>query len=89
MICCVVSAASCAQFPELDNRMTPELANMSPPELVPLGPLIAQAGASNAGAGTAVEDMEPRLSALRARAARLRGPVIPAPVRSRMLRGVR
>ncbi len=82
-------AAGCAQFPELDQRITPELANAQPPDLVPLAPLIAQADAAQAGAATAQADLDPRLAALRDRAARLRGPVIPPSIRARMLRGVR
>jgi len=89
LLLCVLSAAGCTQFPELDQRITPELANAPAPDLVPLAPLIARAESSSGAAASALADVEPRLAALRARAARLRGPVIPAADRNRMLRRVR
>ena len=82
-------AGACAQFPELDQRITPELADAAPPDLIPLAPLIARAEASQAGAAVVETDLDPRLAALRARADRLRGPVIPPRLRAQMLRGVR
>jgi hypothetical protein len=80
---------ACTEFPELDGTIAPERANAPYPELVPLAPLLAQANTSSGAAELANTDIEPRLANLRARAARLRGPVIPSATRSRMLRGVR
>ena len=80
---------ACTEFPELDATVSPEQSNAPFPELVPLAPLLAQANASSSAAELVNTDIEPRLANLRARAVRLRGPVIPAAVRARMLRGVR
>ncbi|AKS46793.1 hypothetical protein SAMN05444287_1916 [Octadecabacter temperatus] len=80
---------SCTEFPELDSTVSSEVANAPYPELVPLAPLLAQANTSTGAAEIANTNIDSRLSNLRARAARLRGPVIPAAIRARMLRGVR
>lgn len=82
-------ASACTQFPELDRAIGADVANAPPPALVPLAPLIAQANAADRGAAEVQTALSPRLSSLRNRAARLRGPVIPQPVRNRMLRGIR
>lgn len=84
-----LALAACVEFPALDGTVAPENANAPFPALVPLDPLIAQAGMTDNRAATEQADMTPRLTNLRARAARLRGPVIPAPIRNRMLRGIR
>lgn len=81
--------SSCAEFPELDQRISPELAAAPVPELVPLAPLIARANAAPRITAATTAGLSGRVAALAARAARLRGPVIAAPVRTRMLRGVR
>ena len=80
---------ACTEFPQLDATVSPQQANAPFPEFVPLAPILAQANASSGAAELANTDIEPRLANLRARAARLRGPVIPAAIRARMLRGVR
>ena len=80
---------ACTEFPELDATVSPEQANAPYPDLVPLAPLLAQANTSNGTAELANTNLDQRLSNLRARASRLRGPVISAAVRARMLRGVR
>jgi hypothetical protein len=85
----LIALAACAEFPALDDTVPPAQARSDFPDLVPLAPLIAQAGAATSTAATAASDLSPRLAGLNARAARLRGPVIPAPVRTRMLRGIR
>ncbi|SMX33249.1 hypothetical protein [Octadecabacter ascidiaceicola] len=89
LLAMLAALPSCSGFPELDGTVTPEQANAPFPELVPLAPLLAQANTSTGGTEAAITDLEPRLANLRARAARLRGPVIPAAIRTRMLRGVR
>ncbi|WP_375280779.1 hypothetical protein, partial [Pseudooctadecabacter sp.] len=84
-----VVLVACTEFPELDQRITPELAAAPVPDLVPIAPLIAQANAAARVTEASASTLSGRIAALNARAARLRGPVIPAPVRTRMLRGVR
>ncbi|SLN40249.1 hypothetical protein [Pseudooctadecabacter jejudonensis] len=88
-----VALSACAEFPELDQRISPQLAAAPVPDLIPLAPLIAQAGADGAaGAATAettARSLSGRVAALNARAARLRGPVLPPATRARLLRGVR
>ena len=82
----VLSFSACTQFPELDATQTPGVANAPYPRLLPLDGLLT------ASAGTAtpavVAGIEGRVAALRARAARLGGPVVPASVKARMRRGV-
>ncbi len=85
----VLSLAACAEFPELDGTISPAQQNGDFPALVPLAPLLARADASNSGAAQVETALSPRIANLRTRAARLRGPVIPPAVRTRMLRGVR
>lgn len=84
-----VLLAACTEFPALEGTIDPSLANAPYPSLVPLGPVLAQAGASDRGAALVEQALSPRLTNLRARADGLRGPVIPAAARARMLRGVR
>lgn len=81
--------AACTEFPALEGTLPPSHIGAAPPQLIPLSALLAQAAAYDHGGATAETDLAPRLSNLRARAARLRGPVISPPARSRMLRGVR
>ena len=85
----LITIAACTEFPALDGTIPPRDANAPFPALVPLAPLVAQANAADRGAADVETALTPRLAALRARAARLRGPVIPPAVRARMVRGVR
>jgi len=89
LVTLLAALPACTEFPELDATVSPEAANAPHPDLVPLGPLLAQANTSTGAAEHANTNIEPRLANLRTRAARLRGPVIPAALRARMLRGVR
>ncbi|WP_281983330.1 hypothetical protein [Thalassorhabdomicrobium marinisediminis] len=84
-----LTLAACAEFPALEGRVSPAVANAPPPELVPLGPLLARADAAERGAATVPAALSGRIAALRARADRLRGPVIPPATRARMQRGIR
>jgi hypothetical protein len=62
-----------------------------PPDLLPLAPLLAAAGAQETGARTSPQvaaTLEARAETLRARAAGLRGDVVPAPLRDRLEAGV-
>ncbi len=85
----LASLPACAEFPALDGVVPPAQINAGYPDLVPLVPVLAQAAASDSGAANVAADITPRLAGLRARAARLRGPVIAPAIRARMLRGVR
>lgn len=89
---CLFVLTACTEFPALEGTIAPAQANAPYPDLVPLAPLIAQANAGSAAqdsAQNAQAALDPRLAALRARAARLRGPVIPPAQAARMRRGVR
>ncbi len=89
-LCLIALLGACAEFPALDGTVAPEVTAGEYPALVPLDPLLARAGApDNSRAAGAEAALAPRIAALRARAARLRGPVIPAPIRARMVQGVR
>ncbi len=84
----VISALSgCAAFPLLDTRIDPAAAAAPYPALIPLGPLLTQAGTGGV-APLASAGLSGRLSALAARAAALRGPVIDSATRARMQEGV-
>ena len=80
---------ACAEFPELDSRISPELANAPVPALLPLAPIVARADAAPRITPVTAQNIASRINTLNARAARLRGPVIASPIRTRMLRGVR
>lgn len=77
---------ACAQFPELDSTQTPGVAEAPYPRLVPIETLLAS------DTPRATPDMRAgllgRAEALRARAARLNGPVVDADTRTRMQGGV-
>ncbi|QFS82641.1 hypothetical protein FIU97_07465 [Roseivivax sp. THAF40] len=81
-----LAVTGCTQFPELDATATPGVADAPYPDLLPLGLLLGDAPMR------ATPDMSAnvvsRAEALRARAARLQGPVIDAGTRRRMARGV-
>lgn len=94
VICALTLAGltGCTQFPELDGTVSPAVANAPPPELVPLAPLLAQANSGQTTANSAEaaqQALTSRLASLRARADRLRGPVLPAATRARMIRAMR
>ncbi|MGR3271621.1 hypothetical protein [Thalassococcus profundi] len=79
--------SACAEFPELDATATPGVATAAYPQLLPLETLL------DGPAPRATPDLragvEGRAASLRARAARLRGPVIDAATAARIERGVR
>jgi len=84
-----VTLAACAEFPALDGTVSPDVAANGFPDLVPIAPLVAQANAATSTAPATPANLSSRVAALNARAARLRGPVIPAPARGRLLRAIR
>ncbi len=90
MLFVVVSAtlAGCAEFPALDQTITPALEQADYPALVPLGPLLAETAAPHTDRETTQARMDARLAALRARAARLRDGVLSGRERQRLAQGL-
>ena len=81
-----LTVTGCTEFPEID-AVVPETAKHAPyPDLLPLDTLLVEPNTVDAEAETA--QVADRVSALRARAARLKRPVVPARDKSRMRRGV-
>lgn len=64
-----LALAACASFPQLDARLDAADRAAPWPVLVPVGDVLAEAGAPGAGEG---DDLAARLAGLRARAADLR-----------------
>lgn len=85
----LISLAACTTFPELDGTLPANQSYDTAPDLIPLAPLVEQARAATYGAAEAETSLTARLANLRARAAGLRGPVIPPSQRARMQRSVR
>ncbi len=80
--------SACTAFPVLDNRISAAAAAAPYPDLVPLGPLLARATASDPITAVNLAEIDARVAALNARAARLRQPVINSASRARMRTGV-
>lgn len=77
--------AGCAEFPALDARVGPEALEAPFPTLLPMEQLLdASAPPISIVSGPGSN----RIAALRARAARLRGPVVDQATRLRMQQGV-
>ncbi|WP_156799280.1 hypothetical protein [Oceanicola granulosus] len=86
-----LALAACAEFPELDGRVTPAAAAAPYPDLVPLPPLLAAADALGAApdlSAPARAAADTRAAELRARAAALRPPVVDPDARARLAAGV-
>ncbi len=88
LLACLTLTGACTQFPQLDRTVTPELANSHYPALVPLGPVLAAANTSNVEPVQASGAIDARVSALKARAARLRGSVLSGAERQRLANGL-
>ncbi|MDG1864072.1 MAG: hypothetical protein P8J02_12885 [Yoonia sp.] len=85
----IAGLSACAAFPTIDGTLDATAKVADYPTLLPLEPLLAAATASGAQISPASEAaFSSKIAALRAKAARLRGPVIDAQTRSRMQRGV-
>ena len=86
LILILLTASACTRFPELDAGESAAVRNAAYPDLLPLDQLL------DAPAPTVSPQMaagiEGRVSALRARAARLTRPVVDGGTRARMARGV-
>lgn len=76
----------CTQFPELDAARTPGVATAPFPALLPIESLLD--GPEPRATPEMRAGIEGRVSGLRARAARLQGPVVSASDRARMEQGV-
>ena len=85
----IAGLGACAEFPQLDDRIDAAALAADYPTLQPLDPLLAKA-ANQKNTITAASEagFDSRIGTLRARAARLRGPVIDAATLARMRRGV-
>lgn len=93
VVCGLLAATGCAPFPELNTPALTEAQRSASAEsgLVPLGSVLAAADAISATENTGLAlsgSVIARANALRARAARLRRPVITPGVRSRMRAGI-
>lgn len=83
----LAALAGCTSFPELDAAQTPGIETAAYPRLLPLDTLLTEEGDPRA-TPEATDDLAARVAQLRARADRLRGPVVDGGTRSRMARGV-
>lgn len=79
--------SGCAQFPELEARVSDTVRAQPFPDLVPLDGLQARLDSTQITPETGPA-VEARVAQLKARAARLRGAVIDAPTRARIKAGV-
>ncbi|MBN9888372.1 hypothetical protein [Salipiger abyssi] len=82
----LLALVGCAQFPELDAARTPGVEAMPFPALLPLDGLLD--GPEPRATPEMRAGIEGRVAGLRARAARLQGPVVPASDRARMTQGI-
>ncbi len=83
-LCICLALSGCTQFPQLDAVVSESAKNAPYPTLAPVDGLLARANASTTDPAAVRGDLASRVAALRARAARLRGPIIEPPVRARM-----
>lgn len=79
--------AGCSQFPDLDDAVSPGARDAAYPALIPVERIRARVPEARL-APEAEDTMTARVSALRLRAARLRGAVIDDPSRARLKAGV-
>ena len=73
----------CSDFPELDAAISPAARQAGYPSLLPMGPLMTDVAEVQITEETTAT-LHARASNLRARAARLRGPVVDSATRARM-----
>jgi len=84
----LTALAGCTQFPALDRTITPALEAADYPTLEPLEPLLARTTARRADSGLVQAQLNARVVALQARAARLRGSVLSGRERQRLSNGL-
>ncbi|MDU8929979.1 hypothetical protein RXV86_21550 [Alisedimentitalea sp. MJ-SS2] len=83
----VMVLSACASFPELEGTVPTHMEAAEFPKLVPVEPLLA--GSQEVQITPETESsLVARANALRARAARLRGPIVDRGTRARMRAGV-
>jgi hypothetical protein len=84
---CLLGLGACADVPVLEDRIDQAARDAPFPALINIDPLLAEANAAPPAAQI-TSNVNAQIASLRARANRLRGPVIAAPDRARMARGV-
>lgn len=77
---------ACAQFPELDAATDPAVFDRDYPRILPIDGLLT--GPEPRATPEVAGSVQARAAALKARAARLGGPVVDARTKARMARGV-
>ena len=87
-VCLLATLTGCTQFPALDETITPQMEAAPYPDLLPLGPVIAQTQAGAIDTAATETQLNARVSALRARAKRMRGSVLQGPERQRLAEGL-
>lgn len=80
---------ACTQFPALDDSVPDAAARAEYPDLVPLDPLLSSLADAPTKNTEIESNLQSRVAALRARAARLRRPIVDPATRARMRTGVR
>lgn len=84
----LICLGACAEFPSLDDRISPAARDAPFPKLTSLRPLLDQANSAQTITNSVQTDIASRITRLTARADALRDPVIAAPTRARMRRGI-
>ena len=84
----LAALAACTQAPSLDGTVPADLENAPYPSLIPLDRLEAPASAPEVEAARIGGDLSARVAALKAKAARMQGPVVSEDTRARMDAGV-
>lgn len=85
----VMALTACTSLPDLDSDIPQSVLDGDFPALVPLTSLDLAPGLDATARTELTEGLLGRVAALKARAARLRGPVIDRPTLRRMDRGVK
>ncbi len=80
--------AGCTQIPDLDRTITPAMAAAPFPALVPLAPVLARAEAPGLDPERGNAELDARVTALKTRAARLRGSVLTGRESQRLTQGL-
>ena len=91
LLLALANLGACANFPDLDARVSAAIRDASYPKLEPLGPLIARVeilDTSDWVIPTFVVALNVRINNLLAKSTRIRGPVIDIATHNRMVRGV-
>lgn len=83
-----VVLSACVDIPELGDRVAPDLRDAPFPQLLPIDVILDQTPAPQEQAVEVQNDLAARVAALRARAARLQGPVVDPNTLRRMEQGV-